>query len=67
MRFWKVCHETVNRFAWRYARPDGPEWGIALRIDKTRWLWRLNDWCAGRWTRWWVAECMRRQERERAE
>lgn len=43
-------HCRVNRLAWRYACPPGPEWGQALRIDHTRWLWRLNDWLAEHWT-----------------
>lgn len=43
---WSALHKIFNKLAWRYARPDGPEWGIATRIDKTRLLWRLNAWAS---------------------
>lgn len=48
-RFWFRVHRLVNRLAWRFARPAGPVWGSALRIDRTRLLWRLNQFCADRW------------------
>lgn len=47
--FWRRLHRVVNWAAWRWARPDGPELGIALRIDDRRWLWRLNFWVANRY------------------
>jgi hypothetical protein len=47
-------HRVINRLAWRYARPEGPELGIATRIDKTRLLWRLNDWLASQWLPEWI-------------
>lgn len=48
-RIYREAHILVNRLAWKFARPSGPRFGIALRIDKTRWLWRLNYWLAGKW------------------
>lgn len=53
IRFWHGLHAVVNRAAWRWARPDGPNWGIALRIDERRLLWRLNTWTANHWIDWW--------------
>lgn len=61
-RLWSRLHTVANRLAWRFARPEGPEEGLALRIDKTNPWWRLNDWCAEGWIPWWVEECRRRQE-----
>ena len=52
---WKQVHGLLNRLAWRYARPPGPTWGSALRIDKRHPLWRLNDWAGDHWTDWWIA------------
>ena len=51
---WYWLHRIVGRLAWRFARPSGPQWGIAMRINHRHPLWRLNDWVAGHWTEWWV-------------
>ena len=64
-RIARRLHVWVNRAAWKWARPPGPAWGIALRIDKTHPLWRLNDWLAEGWTGEYVRAAMERQERER--
>ncbi|MCL2393068.1 MAG: hypothetical protein FWC87_00145 [Acidimicrobiaceae bacterium] len=42
-------HHWANALAWRYAEPPGPDFGKALRIDRHRLLWRLNDWLADRY------------------
>lgn len=51
---WKALHNFVNGLAWRFARPPGPDWGIADRIDRMHPLWRLNDWLAPHWSDWWL-------------
>jgi len=51
---WKRLHDVANRLAWRYARPPGPTWGSAERINRRHPFWRLNDWLAARWTRAWT-------------
>ena len=53
-RIWKKVHSRLNRLAWRYADPGGPDWGKALRIDRTRPLWKLNDWAANHYVDWYV-------------
>lgn len=59
-RLWKAAHGWIGNLAWKYARPDGPEWGIGLRIDRSQPLWRLNDWAASHWTDWWIARTISR-------
>lgn len=59
-RLARRAHVLVNRLAWRFACPPGPEWGKALRVDKSHPLWRLNDWLADGWTEEWMAS--RRRE-----
>ena len=56
IRLWKWLHGLANDAAWRWARPPGPEWGIALRIDERHPLWRLNHWLADHWIPWWLRE-----------
>lgn len=48
VRLWWFAHQVVNRLAWRFASQP--------TIDHTRWLWRLNDWCADGWTDWWLCD-----------
>lgn len=63
IRFWHWLHsEVIGPLAWRYARPPGPTRGIAERINRRRLLWRLNDWAADHWIKWWMAETLRRTE-----
>ena len=59
---WAWLHYRVNRLAWGFAHPGGPEWGVALRIDHTRWLWRLNDYLASKWVGAWIV--VRNEEQE---
>jgi hypothetical protein len=54
-RIARWAHGVVNGLAWRFARPLGPKFGMALRIDKSHPLWRLNDWIAP----FWIDEYMR--------
>lgn len=49
-----LVHSWTGLFAWTFANPGGPQWGIALRIDHTRRLWRLQDWAGDQWTGEWV-------------
>jgi hypothetical protein len=65
-RVWRWLHGLANDAVWRWARPAGPSWGIALRIDHRHPLWRLNGWLAGRWTGWWVARTSSEPSDERA-
>ncbi len=48
-RFWLHVHRRLNHVAWRWARPPGETWGIALRINHRHPLWRLNDWAAAKY------------------
>lgn len=62
-RIARRLHGVANRLAWRFACPPGPEWGRALRIDKTHPLWRLNDWLASHWTEEYVQQHLIRRTR----
>jgi hypothetical protein len=64
-RAFRLAHGLVNRLAWRFACPPGPQWGRALRIDRAHPLWRLNDWLAAGWTGEYVCVAIERGRRER--
>lgn len=55
-RIWQKLHGFFNRMAWKYNDPGGPDWGKALRIDKTRLWWRLNDWASSHYLPWWIKQ-----------
>lgn len=55
-RMWQRLHGIFNRLAWKYADPGGEAWGKALRIDKSKLLWRLNDWAANHYTHWYIEQ-----------
>lgn len=60
-RMWRHANGITARLAWRFANPGGEAWGIALRIDDKRLLWRLNHWVGRRWIPWFMAEKLRRR------
>lgn len=55
IRFWKYMNHITAKLAWRYADPGGEDWGKALRIDETKFLWKLNRWTGNRWIHWYMA------------
>lgn len=61
-RFWRAVHGIFNKLAWKYANPGGEEWGRALRIDRTKLLWRLNEWSANKYTGWYIERIMGRNK-----
>lgn len=53
-KFWHWANYVTAKLAWKYADPGGEAWGKALRIDHSKFLWRLNKWVGGRWIPWWM-------------
>lgn len=46
-RFWRRLHEVFNVLAWKYA---------ANPVEKTRLVWRLNDWAGDKYITWYIKE-----------
>ena len=59
---WWRAHRLVNALAWRFAKPPGPVFGSALRIDQSHPLWRLNSWLAAHYVPQLIEEATRGTE-----